>query len=334
MAIYDQYNSYVESTKIVYKQLPFVKTGTQWLNTKVEDPGNIFIFLAADYGNIGDLAITYAMTQLALETNDHNVFEIPVNNTVEGINAVKKMIQPHDEIWLVGGGNMGSDYDMIEGCRRLVISCFLDNTIISFPQSVDFKNTARGIKHEQLSKLTYELHQSLVLMARGSVSLSNMQAIFPDVYSVQSPDVVLSLKSELNNDPIIPAPSDRLGIKLCMRNDIESVTSQDDIRKLIIGRLPIAGVFDTHLGTGVRFTEFESKFKAIAGCLQRFNESQLVITDRLHGMIFAHLTDTPCIVLPSANHKIKECRDTFESSTIHLVDSPDFDHDLVFQYFS
>ena len=35
-----------------------------------------------------------------------------------------------------------------------------------------------------------------------------------------------------------------------------------------------------------------------------FQKSELVITDRLHGMIFCYITKTPCIVMPNNNHKI------------------------------
>ena len=32
-----------------------------------------------------------------------------------------------------------------------------------------------------------------------------------------------------------------------------------------------------------------------------------MITDRLHGMIFAAITQTPCIVLDSLSHKLRGC---------------------------
>lgn len=35
----------------------------------------------------------------------------------------------------------------------------------------------------------------------------------------------------------------------------------------------------------------------------KFRECELVITDRIHGMIFAAITGTPCIAL--SNYKIK-----------------------------
>lgn len=37
-----------------------------------------------------------------------------------------------------------------------------------------------------------------------------------------------------------------------------------------------------------------------------FKSAKLVITDRLHGMIFCYLTNTPCLVFQNNNHKVRE----------------------------
>lgn len=44
----------------------------------------------------------------------------------------------------------------------------------------------------------------------------------------------------------------------------------------------------------------------------RCRHAQLIITDRLHGMIFAAITSTPCIALKSYNHKITSSKDNFK----------------------
>ena len=38
----------------------------------------------------------------------------------------------------------------------------------------------------------------------------------------------------------------------------------------------------------------------------KFSKAELVITDRLHGMIFSVITKTPCLVFDNKNHKISE----------------------------
>ena len=39
--------------------------------------------------------------------------------------------------------------------------------------------------------------------------------------------------------------------------------------------------------------------------LDEFRKSKLVVTDRLHGMLFAAITGTPCIALGNSSGKVK-----------------------------
>ncbi len=42
-------------------------------------------------------------------------------------------------------------------------------------------------------------------------------------------------------------------------------------------------------------------------CFKKWNEFssvQLVVTDRLHGMVFSAITGTPCIALDNISHKV------------------------------
>jgi pyruvyl transferase EpsI len=43
----------------------------------------------------------------------------------------------------------------------------------------------------------------------------------------------------------------------------------------------------------------------VYGKLDEFAKSKLVITDRLHGMIFSAITGTPCIVFANSNGKVE-----------------------------
>lgn len=46
--------------------------------------------------------------------------------------------------------------------------------------------------------------------------------------------------------------------------------------------------------------------KIIDQKLEEWSQVGLVLTDRLHGMIFAAITGTPCIAFSNYNHKVKE----------------------------
>ena len=59
--------------------------------------------------------------------------------------------------------------------------------------------------------------------------------------------------------------------------------------------------------------------KVIYKKLKKFAKSKIVITDRLHGMIFAYLTQTPCIVFSNYNHKVKGVYDWLKSNTNTII---------------
>ena len=45
--------------------------------------------------------------------------------------------------------------------------------------------------------------------------------------------------------------------------------------------------------------------KEVKNKLEQFKKAKLIITDRLHGMIFATITATPCIAFGNSNGKVK-----------------------------
>ncbi|MDA3776081.1 polysaccharide pyruvyl transferase family protein [Streptococcus thermophilus] len=45
---------------------------------------------------------------------------------------------------------------------------------------------------------------------------------------------------------------------------------------------------------------------------------EVVLTDKLHGMIFSYITGTPCIVLANDNHKIEKNIQTLDNVLTHL----------------
>ena len=56
--------------------------------------------------------------------------------------------------------------------------------------------------------------------------------------------------------------------------------------------------------TSMRDDQIDFLNEIVKEKIQEFLGSKLVITDRLHGMIFAAITETPCIALSNYNHKV------------------------------
>jgi len=267
-----------------------------------------FIFLAADYGNIGDIAISAAQ-KLFIQRSlpRHQVKAIPISVTRESVEAIRRRVRGSDVITIVGGGNMGHMYSEIEEFRQLVIQAFPSNRIVSFPQSIDWDQTAESVKALDRIQKVYSLHPDLHLFARDSVSFLKLQQLFkrePSVKVKLAPDIVLSSRSH------------QLGSRQCVRQDrILVCLRQDRERTLTDGEQEVLfeairllrldfETTDTHAG-GNRLTPKRCS-ELLGSKINQFSGARLVITDRLHGMILAVLAGTPCIVFPNSNHKIRQ----------------------------
>lgn len=259
----------------------------------------VIVVLAADYGNLGDVAITKAqMTFIKDVLPDYKIVPIYANEFKGALLTLTKIVNSKDIITIIGGGNMGNLYETLEDYRRNIINLFPNNKIISFPQTIDFTSNKEGEVSLQKSIKFYSSHSNLHIFARETQSFEKMKKNFRNNSVYLVPDIVLYLEQ-------IKPQKNRNGVLLCLRNDIEQKISNDKKAKLLEAlevKYKDIRNYDTHIGD-------ENYSKNIADkeldkIWNAFKEAKVVITDRLHGMIFCAITKTPCIVLPNSNHKI------------------------------
>lgn len=290
--------------KIIKIQLAFahkMKTSPCFLPEYEELQGRkkCFVFLAADYGNLGDVAITYAQEKYLSETfPGYKIVDVPISKTLSSIKAIQSIISKDDIITTAGGGNMCDLYFDIELLRQLVVKAFPDNKVISFPQTIFFSNTLSGIYIKYLAKKTYNKHPNITIVAREKLSFEIMCSLFQRCNIKLTPDIVMSLDKRR---PTVK----RLGVTLCLRNDAERAISDSKYENLLnkLSKKFKISNYDTHIGKdGLSIIERKSELEKI---WDKFRTSEWVITDRLHGMIFAFITGTPAIVFSNNNHKIE-----------------------------
>ena len=269
----------------------------------------VFVFLTADYGNIGDLAIAAAQMVFLDRVfgRDREIVDIPIGKTDLVAQSIRRQLAKSDLITIIGGGNMGIMYEEIEKLRQFVIKKFPNNRIDCFPQTLDWDDSARSERALQKIVSIYSQHPDLHLFASESVSLEKLQALFIGRSKIKiglAPDIVMSA-SAVDLGGVANAKPE--GVLLCLRGDAERLVSDSDRLALEQGGggtgLPIS-ITDTHAGgaglPAARCAEL------LAGKIIEFQNARLVVTDRLHGMILAALAGTPCLVLPNSNHKIRQ----------------------------
>ena len=259
----------------------------------------VILFGVPTHGNIGDAAIVIAEEKFIKDNlNDYEYIKVLDDETKEKIEEIKSIIKDEDIILLHGGGNLGDEYMICEERRRMVIEAFPNNKIILMPQSIYFNDTEIGKKELANTKKIYSKHKDLTLVAREEVSYNIMKKEFPNTNVILTPDIVMYLNRTQNTE--------RHGVVLAMRRDIEKVLTAEQMEKI---NEDISKYFERKTITDTCLNDAEisceMREKVVEDKLEEFRKAQLVITDRLHGMIFAAITSTPCIALGNYNHKIE-----------------------------
>lgn len=262
----------------------------------------IIIMGIPHHGNLGDNAIALAEEEIIKKYfPEYELLEIPEKYLNKCVNKAKQYITDDDIIFLHGGGNIGDTYFVPENGRREVIKLFPNNKIIIFPQTAYFVDDVNGKKELKISQDIYNNHKDLVILAREKKSYKFMKKHFYNAKVYLTPDIVMTLKKDNNKK--------RNGALLLFRNDKEKTLQKENvelINEIINKNYEKVTISDMHLGEDVINVAGKIRQEALEEKFNQFQTSEIVITDRLHGMIFAAITETPCIVFTSFNHKILE----------------------------
>lgn len=260
----------------------------------------IIIAVAADYGNLGDVAIAYAQRKFLMENYPgHKIITIPSSQTYKLAKSLKSRMCRDDIITLTGGGNMGDMYLDIEEQRRFLVKKFPKNKIISFPQTIDFSHTDKGRRELRKTTKVYNKHKKLTIFAREDRSYKIMKRYFTCEVGL-APDIVLYLNLDYGENK-----RDANKAILCLRDDMETVRhgSVEDFKRMLSGRYSNVIYRDTLINASNLSAEESSH--SLESIWRDFSSADFVLTDRLHGMIFCAITKTPCVAINNSNGKVK-----------------------------
>lgn len=267
---------------------------------------NFILIYTPDYCNLGDHAIAVAERVFLKKFFGNRIIEIGSRLWRMGKEIVHEYIKGNDVLFITGGGFMGTMWAINEECIRTVINSFINNHIIIFPQSIYYGDTPADHEDLNLSKKIYNSHTKLLICTREKVSFQLIQELYPLCHNYLIPDMALFLNITGNN-----RKRDKIGF--CMRDDKEGKLEVQQIERLY--RSAVAHGMDV-----VNITNFSSPDSGITHengerfvfeKLNEYRQCRLIITDRLHGMLFSVITSTPCIVLDNSYHKNRSLYDTW-----------------------
>lgn len=273
----------------------------------------IILFGTSDQNNLGDHAISIAEVQFIRERfPDNKLIEISKDRFYSTRQRLKKMIKKNDVVVITGGGFLGDLWMTEEQLVRDVINDYNDNPTIIMPQTIYFKAKS---KEKLKSYDTYTSNSRLSICVRDKNSYNLIRKDIPNFENLfLFPDMVLALKSSPGRN--------REGVVLCLRLDLEKNINESDVQFIKDEILKRGFNYKcTSTLTKSRVPILVRKF-FLDKKLREFSGAKLVITDRLHGMIFAAITGTPCIAFDNLSHKVSGVYEWIQSlDYIQCIDS-------------
>lgn len=289
--------------KVGEKGLAPIKKGSIDFSLEPGKEIRLIYFELPCFDNLGDHAIAYASKEyleaFVRRNPRYQLYIIDGWKTEDAIQSLKHNISFNDIIFCQGGGNMGSLYKFAEVFRNKVLRGFNKNRIIIFPQTIYLSEDEEGRRTAHTMEKIYGKCRDLNIFARDHRSAEIMTKMFKNNIQEMT-DIVASLDKTMGRE------LSRDGIMLCLRSDKESAL--DTEQKMSLYHL--AKEYGNNIMVTDTIAEYELAIEEREEFLEKkwkvFSKARVVITDRLHGMIFSMITGTPCIVLGNNHHKVYE----------------------------
>lgn len=268
---------------------------------KRRNKGKCVFFIATPvYHNLGDYAIVYAQLQLFKDINaDDYIIELTRFEYEKYRKLLDQfVIKADDPIIIDGGGNIGTLWPEEENKIRDIITRFPNNPIYIFPQTAFFEDSKNGNDELEKSISIYNSHPNLTIFCRDSDTFLLMKKYFTNSTAYYSPDIVMYLNQTYDQ-------LRRNVCLLCLRDDKESIRDssvEKTVRDYFSKKKYL--VYQTTTIASVNVNR-RNRFKLLCNKWSEFSSVKLVVTDRLHGMIFAAITGTPCLAFDNLSHKVK-----------------------------
>lgn len=275
----------------------------------------IILIGTSEHSNIGDAAITFGEYEFIRKYfSDYKLIEVSTYEFSDTLPYLENIINSDDLIFLQGGGNLGNKFKTEENVRRVIIENFPNNKIVILPQTIYFTDE----NELKISKRIYNTHKNLTIFTRGHISLEFAKKNFPNAKCYESLDSALNLNFNFGYE--------REGIMCCLR-DLEDESglnkkSYEEIFKIISSFDKNYSFTNNLWATDIKK---EQRNYVVYEQLKNFAKHKLVVTDRLHGLIFSLITNTPCIVISAYNYKLKEFTDMLKNNKSIVFIDKDID---------
>lgn len=266
------------------------------------------------HGNLGDQAIAYS-EYVFFQKLGYRTVEVPSPYVSKCIKLWKILIGSR-RVYVHGGGFIGNLWPREHDMLLQILHAFSENEIIILPQTIDF-----GDNDSLLAEFNSALRRcrDVVICVREKFSYQKYCKKLTPATMLLIPDMVLFL------DPLqTKIKKDGNKAIFCMRSDKEKLISNDDIKDFIQNICllsPDMEIIQTDTIKNIIVNPAKRK-KLVEDKIEEFSKANLLITDRLHGMVFGYLAGVPIAVVSNINHKVSGVYDWIKENTkIRMMNS-------------
>lgn len=255
-----------------------------------------FLVCTPIHSNLGDHAIALsALDFLKINLKDTPIIEI-TQPVIRKNTWMFRWMTYHKLVLICGGGYIGSMWPDDNKMVTDVLKNFTNSKIIILPQTIYYECSDNLLYKK--SRIVYSRHKNLTICVRdkGSVKWAN-RLCSGKSNVILTPDLVTMLGryNEIEND--------RNGIILCLRADREQVVDYECIKGVL--KKQSINIKTINNISNIYPIMPHMREKVLSRHLSSISRSKIFITDRLHGMLFATITGTPCIALNNKSNKVK-----------------------------
>lgn len=254
--------------------------------------------------NLGDhLLASSEMSFLRGYFKDANVFEVPTDLYLAFKEGILGELDGDDRVFITGGGWMGDLWLRDElTMRDMVKSASSICETIVLPQTVYYASKDTLIFAEARAFWSNASRCLLCVREKASLNTCMHDLAMPRESVALLPDAGLLYQPPKEQHAVLG----RSGVVgFCIREDVEASGAFE-----VVGRLrqhvSESGYNVAELSTMAETPiPYSSREEALQRKLEEFSSVDLVITDRLHGMVFSYLAGTPCIAFDNVTGKVK-----------------------------
>lgn len=257
----------------------------------------VYLFGTPNHANMGDHLIAVSEIQYLQDEFGMNVMDVPTEMYHIYRGTLKKIIPKSCLIFITGGGWMGDVWPIEERSLENIAFDFRSNPTLVFPQTIFYLNPETPNKVSKRAVKIFKKCTNLVICVRDQESF-NYATRFYDNELVLCPDIALYYQTDL---PIKTNIRKKIGI--CFREDREKINHArpDEIMKEFqndnVEFIKLSTIADSAVSC-------EERKERVDCLIEKFHKCDLVITDRLHGMIYSFLAKSPCMAFDNRTHKI------------------------------